>query len=243
MQMLQLGVGVILAGLAAGMLPIPRCAFARAPMFTKVSGTKVVLAALQAMPNPVLTVPNLLTASRLALAPVVVGLLAEGDVKTACWVFAVAGLTDLLDGTIARLFNQRSIFGAWLDPIADKVLLLSTLFALAVTGILPLWLAVIVAIRDLVVLAGAMAYRFLTGGLEVAPTLLGKTATFCEFFLAAFALADAALAWEVGNALPGLVMLTALLVGASGLQYVWLWADRTRRYLRRRNREGHEPVA
>jgi cardiolipin synthase len=186
------------------------------------------------MQNAVFTLPNLLTASRLVLAPVVVWLLLAGDVTTAFWVFAAAALTDLLDGNIARIFDMRSVLGAWLDPIADKVMLLSTLFALVWTGILPLWLAVLVALRDLVVLSGAAAYRRLTGGLVVAPTLLGKSATFFEFSLVALALADAALNWALDWELHLLLPVTALLVAGSGLQYVWIWADKTRSFLRQR---------
>jgi cardiolipin synthase len=184
------------------------------------------------MQNAVFTLPNLLTATRLVLAPVVVWLLVDGEVTAAFWVFTAAALTDLLDGNIARIFNMGSVLGAWLDPIADKVMLLSTLFALVWVGILPVWLVVIVAIRDLVVLGGAAAYRKLTGGLSVAPTLLGKTATFFEFALVSLALADAALNWALDRELHMLLMFTAMLVVVSGLQYVWLWTDKTRTYLR-----------
>jgi cardiolipin synthase len=189
--------------------------------------------------NAIYTLPNLLTASRLVLAPVVVWLLAAGDVEAAFWVFLAAAVTDLLDGNIARIFNQRSLLGAWLDPIADKVMLLSTLFALVWGDILPFWLAVLVALRDLVVLSGAIAYRALTGGLNVAPTLLGKTATFVEFSLVSLALANAALAWGIPGWVSALLFLTALLVGASGIQYVWLWSTKTRRHLR--EREAKKP--
>lgn len=187
------------------------------------------------MQNAIFTLPNLLTASRLVMAPVVVWLLVTGDVALAFWVFVAAAFTDLLDGNIARIFNMRSVLGAWLDPIADKVMLLSSLFALIWVGVLPVWLAVIVAVRDLVVLGGAAAYHRLTGGLEVAPTLLGKTAIFFEFALVALALADVALNWALDWELHLLLPVTALLVVASGLQYVWIWADKTRAFLRQRS--------
>jgi cardiolipin synthase len=189
------------------------------------------------MQNAVYTLPNLLTASRLVMAPIVVWLLLSGDVTLAFWVFTAAAITDLLDGNIARIFDMRSVLGAWLDPIADKVMLLSSLFALVWIGVLPVWLALIVALRDLVVLGGAAAYRRLTGGLVVAPTLLGKIATFFEFSLVALALADAALNWALEQELHLLLPVTALLVVGSGLQYVWLWADKTRSYLRQQVRE------
>lgn len=187
------------------------------------------------MTHAIFTLPNLLTASRLVLAPIVVWRLLVGDVQGAFWFFFAAALTDLLDGNIARLFNQRSVLGAWLDPIADKVMLLSTLFALVWAGILPLWFALIVAVRDLVVLSGAAAYRTLTGGLQVAPTILGKAAIFFEFALVSLALADAALDWALDTELALLLPVATLLVGASGVQYVWLWSQKTRLFLRRRD--------
>lgn len=174
-----------------------------------------------------LTLPNLLTGSRLVLVPFVVWNLAEGAIEPAFWLFAAAALTDLLDGNLARLLDQRSVLGAWLDPIADKAMLLSTLLMLVWLDILPVWLGVLVAVRDIVVLLGAAAYRTLTGGLEVAPTWWGKMATAAEFVLVALALADLALGWGVGF-LDHIVGLTGLLVFISGCHYVWLWGAKTR---------------
>ena len=182
---------------------------------------------LSSMNRANLTLPNLLTAARLVLVPFVVWSLAENDIETAFWLFAAAALTDFLDGNLARLLNQRSVLGAWLDPIADKAMLLSTLMMLAWLNILPLWLAALVALRDVVVLLGAAAYRSLTGGLEVAPTLWGKAATAAEFVLVSLALADLALGWGV-DFLHHVVNLTGLLVCISGLHYVWLWSAKTR---------------
>lgn len=183
------------------------------------------------MAHDIYTLPNLLTASRLLLAPLVVWQLAEGEMVAAFWLFAAAALTDLLDGNLARLLDQKSVFGAWLDPIADKVMLLSTLVMLVWIGLLPLALGILVAARDVVVLAGAAAYRTLTGGLEVAPTLWGKAATFAEFILVSLVLADMALGWGT-DFLRHLVILTGFLVAVSGAHYVWLWASKTRAWIR-----------
>lgn len=183
------------------------------------------------------TLPNLLTASRLILAPFVAWRLYLGDVEGAFWLFAVAALTDLLDGTLARLLNQRSVLGAWLDPIADKVMLLTTLSMLAVIGLLPLWLLGLVLVRDGVILAGAEAYRRLTGGLDVRPILSGKAAIALEFSLVTFVLADIALELHLDDAIPGFVAVTAAAVAFSGLRYIWLWGGKTRAYLRE---HGHK---
>ncbi len=173
------------------------------------------------------TLPNLLTGIRLVLVPFVLWHLALGDVETAFWLFVAAAITDFLDGNLARLLDQRSVLGAWLDPIADKAMLLSTLIMLVWLDVLPLWLGVLVGVRDIVVLLGAAGYRKLTGGLEVAPTWWGKAATAAEFVLVSLALADLALGWGV-TLLGYLVVLTGLLVSGSGLHYVWVWGGKVR---------------
>jgi len=181
-----------------------------------------------------LTLPNLLTGLRLVLVPVVVWHIQVADMWSAFWWFVVAAVTDLLDGNLARRLDQRSVLGAWLDPIADKAMLLSTLLALAWAGSLPFWLAMVVVLRDGVVLFGAGAYRWLTGRLEVAPTLSGKAATFAEFTLVSLILADLALGPGLIEWLEPLIVLTAILVVASGLHYVLLWSRKTRDFLRAR---------
>ncbi len=178
------------------------------------------------------TIPNLLTAIRLVLAPFVAWRLAEYDVEGAFWLFVFAAVTDLLDGNLARMLNQKSVLGAWLDPIADKVMLLTTLTMLCLTELLPLWLLWVVLIRDGVILAGAEAYRRLTGGLDVRPTLSGKLATALEFILVSFTLADLALELGLDAAIQPAAIVTAVVVTLSGLRYVWLWGSKTRHYLR-----------
>jgi cardiolipin synthase (CMP-forming) len=178
------------------------------------------------------TLPNLLTAIRLILAPFVAWRLLEYDVEGAFWLFVIAAVTDLLDGNLARLLNQRSVLGAWLDPIADKVMLLTTLSMLCLTELLPLWLLWVVLVRDGVILAGAEAYRRLTGGLDVRPTLSGKLATALEFILVSFTLADLALKLGLDAAILPFTQVTAAAVALSGLRYVWLWSGKTRAYLR-----------
>ena len=178
------------------------------------------------------TLPNLLTGARIVLTPFVAWRLWQGDVHGAFVLFVAAAITDLLDGTLARLLNQRSVLGAWLDPIADKVMLLTTLSFLALTDLLPMWLLWLVLLRDAVILAGAIAYRRLTGGLDVRPTLSGKAAIAMEFVLVSFTLADLALAWGMDRYILPLAQFTAVLVALSGLRYVWIWSGKTRAYLR-----------
>jgi len=178
------------------------------------------------------TIPNLLTATRIVLMPFVAWYLWTDDVERAFWVFFVAAVTDLLDGNLARLLNQRTVLGAWLDPIADKLMLLTTVTMLCLTGLLPMYLLWIVVIRDAVILAGAEGYRRLTGALDVRPTLSGKLATAMEFILVSFTLADLALHLGLDHWVTPLAKATAIMVALSGLRYVWLWSGKTRAYLK-----------
>ena len=126
----------------------------------------------------VLTVPNVLTMSRVALAPLFLVLYVIRDTQAALLVFAVAAATDLLDGMAARLLDQRSRLGAWLDPLADKLLEACALVALAVRGELPWWLPILVLARDAAQFLGAAYLRATRHEVPIAPTRIGKYATF-----------------------------------------------------------------
>ncbi len=124
------------------------------------------------------TLANALTALRIALAPVFLLLYVHGDRVRAIAAFAAAAATDVLDGLVARALRQHTRLGAFLDPIADKFLAACALFALAASGRLPLWLPVLVVTRDLFQLLGAAVLRTLHHEIPVAPTRIGKYATF-----------------------------------------------------------------
>jgi cardiolipin synthase len=184
---------------------------------------------------PVLTLPNLLTASRLILAPFVAWRLALQDVEGAFGLFVIAALTDLLDGWLARLLNQKSDFGAWLDPIADKTMILTTLIFLALTELLPLWLLWLILLRDGIILAGALAYRRLTGGLKITPILSGKLTIALEFVLVSWVLAADSLFPGLIWGIAPLTLLTAAAAVLSCIRYVRIWSSKTRTYLRQRD--------
>jgi cardiolipin synthase len=132
---------------------------------------------LRSEPGP-LNLANALTASRLVLAPVFLVLYVRGDPLRALAAFAAAAATDVLDGLVARALGQQTRLGAFLDPIADKFLAACALIALAVTGRLPAWIPVLVVARDLAQLAGAAFLRTTHHVVPVAPTRIGKYATF-----------------------------------------------------------------
>jgi cardiolipin synthase len=169
-----------------------------------------------------LTLPNLLTASRFVLAPVFVALYVSGETVRALAAFAAAAATDVLDGLVARALDQRSRLGAWMDPIADKFLAACALFALAARDRVPGWLPWIVVGRDLAQLAGAAALRGLRRSVPVAPTRVGKYATFllAATVLAALAAEFSGVAPEVGAAyVAALALLAAECVAVSFAQY------------------------
>ncbi len=121
---------------------------------------------------------NALTVLRLLLAPAFLVLYVHGDRVRALAAFAAAAATDVLDGLVARALRQHTRIGAFLDPIADKFLAACALFALAASGQLPLWLPLLVVVRDAVQLLGAAVLRTLHHAIPVAPTRIGKYATF-----------------------------------------------------------------
>jgi cardiolipin synthase len=133
---------------------------------------------------------NALTALRLVLAPVFLVLYVGGDRLRALAAFAAAASTDLLDGLVARVLRQQTRLGAFLDPIADKLLAACALVALAATGRLPAWLPVLVVSRDLAQLAGAAVLRTTHHPVPVAPTRIGKYATLALALTVVLALAD-----------------------------------------------------
>ena len=149
-----------------------------------------------------LNIPNLITLIRLALVPVMGYLLLAGEYGLALVVFFTAALTDLVDGFIARHFKLTSALGATLDPIADKLNMFVATVLLAWGGVLPMWLAIAIVVRDVVIVAGALAYRFTLGHVEIAPTKLSKVNTFIEFGVLLAVMAGAARWIETDRWLP-----------------------------------------
>ena len=132
--------------------------------------------------------PNLLSAMRLLAAPFAAWLIIEGHDTAALLVFAAAGLSDGLDGFIARRWGVTSDFGAWLDPVADKLLMLLSLVALCTVGMTPLWLVMLVVVRDMVIVIGWLLVKLLGLPLATAPLFIGKFSTAIQILYVLFAL-------------------------------------------------------
>jgi cardiolipin synthase len=165
---------------------------------------------------------NALTTLRLVLAPVFLVLYVQGDRLRALAAFAAAAATDLLDGLVARVLRQQTRLGAFLDPIADKLLAACALVALAATGKLPYWLPILVVSRDLAQLAGAAFLGTTHHTVPIAPTRIGKYATDSLAVTVVLALADefgADPGGELGPFVIAFALLSAECVAISFVQY------------------------
>jgi cardiolipin synthase (CMP-forming) len=135
------------------------------------------------MKGRIWTVPNQLTLLRLGFLPVFLSLTLYERYKWALLVLVVAGLTDLFDGWLARRLNQRSSLGAYLDPIADKLLLSSSFVILAYKHAISWWLTIIVLSRDILILVVAIVIILISGYRPFPPSIFGKLTTFFEISL------------------------------------------------------------
>lgn len=172
--------------------------------------------------------PNALTVLRLLLVPPLAVLLLREDYTTALWVAVIAGLTDALDGALARLFGWQSWLGGVLDPLADKLLLVTGYVCLWWQGVIPDWLAALVLVRDLVIVAGALIYHRLVQRLQPSPSLLGKLTTFAQLLFLLVCLLALGSRLQLDSVLPALALLTGALTVASGIDYVVRFGARAR---------------
>jgi cardiolipin synthase len=170
--------------------------------------------------------PNALTVLRFILIPVLVALLLRDRFEAAFAVFAVSALSDLADGVVARRWNLRTRFGAIADPLADKLTMLSVALALAAQSLIPLWLVLAIVARDALIVGGAVAYHYVVGRYDMAPSRLSKLNTAVQFAALSAVLADGAGVIELSVWLPGLFALLLVTIVASGAQYVWVWGRR-----------------
>ena len=169
-------------------------------------------------------VPNVITLARALLVPVVTYALATRDYDLALALFLACAIGDFLDGWIARRFDLRTRFGALADPLADKAIMLAVTLLLAWQGWLPWWLAMLVVLRDGVIVGGALVYHWRISHVEMAPTRWSKANTALEFVLLASVLAVAAGLVERDAWLAVLLWACTATIVVSGVQYVVLWS-------------------
>ena len=175
-----------------------------------------------------INIANGLTAARVLLVPVFAYLLISGRGKSALLVFAVCGVTDALDGLLARWLKQRTLVGALLDPIADKLLMATAFIVLAYVHIVPLRLAIMVISRDLFILVGSFLYLLLLDSSDIQATGLSKANTVVQVLTVIFFLGVAAFPAETAalgaGTLPSRIVawVCAVTTVGSGLQYMYI---------------------
>jgi len=161
------------------------------------------------------TIPNLITILRLLLVPAVVLAMLQSRWEWAFFGFVVAGVSDGVDGFIARQFNQRSTLGAYLDPMADKVLLVSVFVVLGIGGQLPLWLVVAVVSRDALIIGAVLLSTIMGNPVEVKPLFVSKANTAIQIVLAGWVLAELAFGMAFGPIRQWLIIASGILTVAS----------------------------
>jgi cardiolipin synthase (CMP-forming) len=156
-----------------------------------------------------MSIPNLITLARILLVPVLVWAIIAGEMRLAFLLFLVAGISDAVDGFLAKRFGMATELGAYLDPLADKVLIVSIYVALGITGVLPAWLVILVVSRDMMIVGAVLLSWLVDNPVAMKPALVSKVNTAAQIVFATLTLASLALSI---NAEPLLTVMMGLVV-------------------------------
>lgn len=167
--------------------------------------------------------PNVITIVRIFMVPVIIWMIVTDNLFGAFVLFLAAGLSDAIDGFLARRFRWQTELGAYLDPIADKALLTSVYAALAFHGHIPAWLGILVVSRDLLIVGAVVLAWLLDRGMEIRPLLIGKINTGLQIGLAVAVLAEKGLALGWMPILVPLLWVTGALTALSAFFYLVTW--------------------
>lgn len=181
-------------------------------------------------------IPNLISVLRMVLVAPVAWFLLNQRYTEALLTFFVAGVSDGVDGYLAKRFGWRSRLGSILDPLADKLLLVTTYVVLGWLEVLPLWLVIAVVARDAVVLSGALAFHWLVGRYEMAPSWISKLNTVMQIVLAVATVASLSFLPLSAGMMEGLIYVVLATTLLSGADYVWTWGTRAYHHVRRARR-------
>ena len=174
-------------------------------------------------PDRALNPPNIITLGRVILVPLVFWLLVTGQTQAAFFAFIVAGISDAVDGYLAKTFGWTTELGAYLDPLADKLLIVSIFLALGVGGKLPLWLVIAVVSRDILIVIAIVLSWLLGNPVRIRPLVVSKANTVAQIVLAGTVLADEGFGLGLETARFVLVWLTGALTFASLAAYLRSW--------------------
>ena len=171
-------------------------------------------------------IPNIITSTRIALVIPVVWSLIEERYLTAIALFFVAGITDALDGFIAKKFGWVTRLGAILDPLADKVLLVASYLVLGWNDLLPVWLVALVIARDLVIVIGFALYNKRIRKVDLAPSLISKINTAAQIILVLVVVIGQVWPQILNSIQMSLILVVAFTTLSSGVSYIWVWGRR-----------------
>lgn len=170
-----------------------------------------------------MNLPNIISLGRLLSVPVVIYLILNDFMTAAFWLFIAAGISDGLDGYLAKALGQSSALGAYLDPIADKVLLVGVYLTLGQAGHLPTWLVIMVVFRDLIIVGGIILLHISNSGIRMRPLLISKVNTAAQIALIALVLVELGLKIDLGGFLNVLIYVVGATTIASGASYIINW--------------------
>ncbi|MBV8775771.1 MAG: CDP-alcohol phosphatidyltransferase family protein [Alphaproteobacteria bacterium] len=171
-----------------------------------------------------MNVPNLITLSRLMSVPLMIWLIVGSEFAVAFWVFIAAGISDALDGFIAKRFDCRTRLGALLDPAADKALISSVYVALGIAEMLPNWLVILVVFRDVTIIGGFILFQTIAVPRNFDPLYISKINTAMQIALVGYVLGRSGLGLPDGGPTGVLVIATAATTVLSGFSYLIRWA-------------------
>ena len=174
-----------------------------------------------------MNLPNFITLARLIAVPITVWLILQNELALAFWIFVGAGISDAVDGFLARYLNARTTLGSYLDPLADKILLVSVYVALGYTGHLADWLVILVVFRDVMIVGGVLLVTLLSGEVEMRPLFVSKLNTTMQIVLAALVLAHFGYAFDLPTVQAVLSVVVAGTTVLSGAAYMRQLVRRT----------------
>lgn len=170
-----------------------------------------------------MNIPNAVTLFRIALVPMAIWLIINDKAQSAFWVFVIAGVSDAVDGFLAKRFGWETELGRYLDPMADKLLLISIFVALGILGQLPSWLVLCVVFRDIIMTAAILLAWMLDNPVEIQPIGISKLNTALQIVLVSVVLADAGFELGLADLRVILGWCTGVTTVASGVVYLRIW--------------------
>jgi len=175
------------------------------------------------VPGRGLSIPNLITLGRILLVPVVVWAIAAGEMRLAFLLFLAAGVSDAIDGYLAKRFGMSTPLGAYLDPLADKTMMVSIYVTLGITGAIPRWLVILVVSRDIMIVGGIMLSWLVGSPVKVKPLLVSKINTVAQIVFVCLVLVSLGFELNVGLLRELAMMIVAALTLLSVGFYVAEW--------------------